>query len=200
MRIGHARDGIAARLIIARKPRDRAPARAVAPQGQSQWPEDRSAHPAHGRLPDAADLVAERAGECRRGGQAVPHALSDRAGIQAAEEPRRLRRVARQRPQAGPIVAAGPPDRRGPDRGFAGRSARTLPPRSNASASSASGTARPPSLWRAWQAAHRRLMLAIFAATDRDLCQAIRDRARRRRTEARRRRPSQARQAQYALS
>jgi hypothetical protein len=64
----------------------------------------------------------------------------------------------------------------------------------------ASGTARPPSLWRAWQAAHRRLLHAIFAPRHSRVSQATRARANQRLTEAPRRRRSQARQAQFALS
>ncbi len=146
VRIGHARDGIAARLIIARKPpeaieRQHARLRRRASRN-GQKTDPRTLRTA-GFMMLLTSLPSERS-ERGRGGQAVPHALADRAGIQAAEEPRRLRRVARQRPQAGSIVAAGPPDRRGPDRGFAGRSARTVPLQSNASASNASGTAARP--------------------------------------------------------
>jgi len=64
----------------------------------------------------------------------------------------------------------------------------------------ASGMARPPSLWRAWQAAHRRLQGAIFVRTRRRVSQATRVVANRRLAEAPRRRCSQAKEAQYALS
>ena len=74
MRIGHARDGIAARLIIARKPPEaieRQHARLRRRASRNGQKTD-AAHPAHGRLHDAADLAARRAGERGRGGQAVP--------------------------------------------------------------------------------------------------------------------------------
>ena len=63
-----------------------------------------------------------------------------------------------------------------------------------------SGALRPPSLWRAWQNAHRRLQCALFASVRRRPSKARRDAARNRMREAPRQRRSQAAIAKAALN
>ncbi len=63
------RDGGAADHCAQAGGGDRAPAGTAAPQGQSQGPQDRSAHLAHGRVHDAADVVIGRACDDRGGGR-----------------------------------------------------------------------------------------------------------------------------------
>ena len=86
VRIGSARsrDGGAADHRAQATRRDRAPAGTAAPHGQSQGPQDRSAHPANRRVHDAADVVVGGACDAPRRWSGLPHALADRAGIPSA--------------------------------------------------------------------------------------------------------------------
>ena len=202
VRIGHARDGIAARLIIARKPpeaieRQHARLRRRASRN-GQKTDPRTLRTAGfmmlltslpGERANAAEVV--RLYRMRWQIELAFKRLKSLGGFAAlrARDPRLARSWLLAHLIAAVLIEAS-----------LGEALDSHPPSRTHLPRTRPGTACPPSLWRAWQAAHRRLMLAIFAGTDRDLCQTTRDRARRRRVEARRRRPSQAKEARYALS